>query len=755
MADAKKSRGQAWKALQAHYETMKAVHMRDLFAGEPKRFEKMSASFGSILLDYSKNIATDETFKLLGELVDAAGVRAEADRMFAGEKINHTEKRAVLHVALRNRSNTPILVDGVDVMPEVNEVLGRIKGFVERVRSGEWKGHTGKPITDIVNLGIGGSDLGPVMVTEALKPYCKRDLKVHFVSNVDGTHIAEVLREVNAETTLFLIASKTFTTQARNYSAQSGAILRAILRRSGRRFLSQETMTNAKSAKDWLLKELKDPAAVASHFAALSTNGKAVSEFGIDTANMFGFWDWVGGRYSSWSAIGTSIALAIGWDNFEAFLGGAHEMDAHFREAPFEQNLPMILATLGVWYGNFFASESHAILPYDQYMHRFPAYFQQGDMESNGKGVTRGGEPVTVQTGPIIWGEPGTNGQHAFYQLMHQGTKLIPADFLAPVTSHNPLGDHHPILLSNFFAQTEALMQGKSAAEVEAELRKGGLDGAELASLLPHKVFPGNKPTNSIMFDKLDPRTLGECQCPPPPLLPPPPSPPPPPPRSPRPGALIAMYEHKIFVQVRRCCHFHHHHLHHLHPLTSTISTSSGDHLGHQLVRPVGRRARQGARQEDPTGAHRRRRRLVARREHQRADQPLQGATRRRREVRSLAFLKQHTLHDPRVPSLSQSPITGQPSCASRTSRGVDGGGGDHRLHLDRCTALRHLCARRDQLDHQRHRLGGRLGRRLAVLDDERDEVLRLEHVDVVVGRLSDRRPRHRRRARRCPRPRP
>ena len=420
MAEAKKSRGQAWKALQAHYETMKAVHMRDLFAGEPKRFEKMSASFGSILLDYSKNIATDETFKLLGELVDAAGVRAEADRMFAGEKINHTEKRAVLHVALRNRSNTPILVDGVDVMPEVNEVLGRIKGFVERVRSGEWKGHTGKPITDIVNLGIGGSDLGPVMVTEALKPYCKRDLKVHFVSNVDGTHIAEVLREVNAETTLFLIASKTFTTQARNYSAQFGTILRAIFRRPRRPPSSQETMTNAKSAKDWLLKELTDPAAVASHFAALSTNGKAVSEFGIDTANMFGFWDWVGGRYSSWSAIGTSIALAIGWDNFEAFLGGAHEMDAHFREAPFEQNLPMILATLGVWYGNFFASESHAILPYDQYMHRFPAYFQQGDMESNGKGVTRGGEPVTVQTGPIIWGEPGTNGQHAFYQLMHQ-----------------------------------------------------------------------------------------------------------------------------------------------------------------------------------------------------------------------------------------------------------------------------------------------------------------------------------------------
>ena len=487
----------AWAKLQAHYNgAMKSAQMRDLFASDPSRFSKLQASFADILLDYSKNIVTDETMALLEQLCNEAQVLPMAKRMFSGEKINLTEKRAVLHVALRNRSNTPILVDGVDVMPEVNEVLGKLEVFVNRVRSGEWKGFTGKPITDIVNLGIGGSDLGPVMITEALKPYSKRDLKVHFVSNVDGTHIAEVTRDLDAETTLFLIASKTFTTQ--------------------------ETMTNAASAKEWLLSKLKQPAAIANHFAALSTNGPAVAAFGIDTNNMFGFWDWVGGRYSSWSAVGTSIALAIGWENFVEFLAGAHEMDQHFLSAPFKQNLPMILGTLGVWYGNFYGAESHAILPYDQYLHRFPAYFQQGDMESNGKRVTRGGAPVTVSTGPIIWGEPGTNGQHAFYQLMHQGTKLIPADFLAPVLSQNPIGEHHPILLSNFFAQTEALIKGKSAAEVEAELRKGGLDGEALASLLPHKVFPGNKPTNSLMFDTLDPRTL---------------------------GALIAMYEHKIFVQ--------------------------------------------------------------------------------------------------------------------------------------------------------------------------------------------------------------
>ena len=480
---------QAWAKLQSHYDSkMKSEQMRALFAADSERFAKFSSTFEDIMVDYSKNIVTDETMALLEQLVAETNVLGMAKKMFGGEKINLTEKRAVLHVALRNRSNTPILVDGADVMPEVNEVLGKLEGFVNSVRDGVWKGFTGKTITDVVNLGIGGSDLGPVMITEALKPYSKRDLKVHFVSNVDGTHISEITRDLNAETTLFLIASKTFTTQ--------------------------ETMTNAASAKKWLIEKLGDASAVGKHFAALSTNGKAVAEFGIDTANMFGFWDWVGGRYSSWSAVGTSIALAIGWDNFVAFLEGAHAMDNHFLNAPFKQNLPMILATLGVWYGNFFGAESVAILPYDQYMHRFPAYFQQGDMESNGKRVTRGGAPVTVSTGPIIWGEPGTNGQHAFYQLMHQGTKLIPADFIAPCVSQNPIGDHHPILLSNFFAQTEALMMGKTEAECVAE----GVP----AELLPHKVFPGNKPTNSIMFDKLTPRCL---------------------------GSLIALYEHKIFVQ--------------------------------------------------------------------------------------------------------------------------------------------------------------------------------------------------------------
>jgi len=482
--------GAAWKELQAHYDaTMADCQMKALFASDPKRFDKFSTSFHDILLDYSKNIVTDETMALLEKMCTEAGVLPMAKKMFAGEKINLTEKRAVLHVALRNRSNTPIMVDGKDVMPEVNEVLSKLEPFVNDVRSGAWKGFTGKKITDVVNLGIGGSDLGPVMVTEALKPYTKRDLKVHFVSNVDGTHIAETLRDLDAETTLFLIASKTFTTQ--------------------------ETMTNAGSAKEWLLSKLGgDPAAIAKHFAALSTNADAVSKFGIDTNNMFGFWDWVGGRYSSWSAIGTSIALAIGWENFVEFLAGAHEMDQHFLEAPFRQNLPMLLAALGVWYGNFYGAESHGILPYDQYMHRFPAYFQQGDMESNGKRVTRGGEKVTCSTGPIIWGEPGTNGQHAFYQLIHQGTKLIPCDFIAPVHTQNPIGEHHPILLSNFFAQTEALMAGKDEAACKAE----GVP----AELLAHKIFPGNKPTNSLMFDRLTPRTLGK---------------------------LIAMYEHKIFAQ--------------------------------------------------------------------------------------------------------------------------------------------------------------------------------------------------------------
>ena len=480
--------GEAWKKLQAHYdEKMMACQMKDLFE-DKARFSKFSATFHDILLDYSKNIVTDETMALLEQMCTEAKVLDMAKAMFSGEKINLTEKRAVLHVALRNRSNTPIMVDGVDVMPEVNDVLTKLEVFVNDVRNGVWKGHTGKAITDVVNLGIGGSDLGPVMVTEALKPYTKRDLKVHFVPNVDGTHIAETLRDLDAETTLFLVASKTFTTQ--------------------------ETMTNAASAKEWLLSKLSDPACVAKHFAALSTNGEAVSKFGIDTKNMFGFWDWVGGRYSSWSAIGTSIALAIGWENFIEFLTGAHEMDQHFLTAPFKENLPMVLGALGIWYGNFFGAESHAILPYDQYMHRFPAYFQQGDMESNGKRVRRSGAPVSVSTGPIIWGEPGTNGQHAFYQLIHQGTKLIPCDFLAPCVSQNPIGEHHPILLSNFFAQTEALMKGKSEAQCVAE----GVP----AELLAHKVFPGNKPTNSIMFDKLTPKCL---------------------------GSLVAMYEHKIFMQ--------------------------------------------------------------------------------------------------------------------------------------------------------------------------------------------------------------
>jgi glucose-6-phosphate isomerase len=487
----------AWQKLQAHYDgEMKDKKMTDLFKADPERFTKMSGSFGSILVDFSKNIVTEETMKLLEGVAEAAQIKEEAQKMFSGVKINATEGRAVLHVALRNRSNTPIMVDGKDVMPEVNEVLGKLKPFVESVRNGEWKGFTGKPITHVVNVGIGGSDLGPVMVTEALKSYSKRDMKVLFVSNVDGSHIAETLLQCPAETTLFLVASKTFTTQ--------------------------ETMTNAHSAKKWLIEQLKDPSAVAKHFAALSTNGKAVAEFGIDTHNMFGFWDWVGGRYSSWSAIGTPIALAIGWENFEAFLSGAHAMDQHFLTTPYAQNLPVLLALLGVWYGNFFGAESHAILPYDQYMHRFPAYFQQGDMESNGKRVARDGKPVQVSTGPIIWGEPGTNGQHAFYQLIHQGTKLIPCDFLAPCVTQNAIGEHHTLLMSNFFAQTEALMKGKTEAEVKEELVKSGMAADEVEALAPHKVFPGNKPTNSIMFDKLTPKCL---------------------------GSLIAMYEHKIFVQ--------------------------------------------------------------------------------------------------------------------------------------------------------------------------------------------------------------
>ncbi|KAI7859671.1 glucose-6-phosphate isomerase [Circinella umbellata] len=486
----------SWNKLQEHFDAQgDKIVIKDLFTQDNQRFEKYSRQFqgkdASILLDFSKNRVTDETFSLLLEVAKEAQVESMRDKMFAGEHINFTEDRAVLHTALRNLSDKPVYDNGEDVMPEVREVLQHMKEFSTAVRSGEWKGYTGKAITDVVNIGIGGSDLGPVMVTEALKPYAQDGLNVHFVSNIDGTHLAEVVKKCQPESTLFIVASKTFTTQ--------------------------ETITNATSAKEWFLKEAKDVAHVAKHFVALSTNTKQVSEFGIDTANMFKFWDWVGGRYSLWSAIGLSIAISIGYDNFEALLGGAHEMDNHFLTAPLDQNLPVILALLGIWYNNFYKAESEAILPYDQYMHRFPAYFQQGDMESNGKYVSRSGEQVQTSTGPIIWGEPGTNGQHAFYQLIHQGTKLIPCDFLAPVETHNPLGNHHDILLSNFFAQTEALMVGKNEAQVRQEM---GPQAAE--NIIPHRIFKGNKPTNSIMVQKITPATL---------------------------GALIAMYEHKIFVQ--------------------------------------------------------------------------------------------------------------------------------------------------------------------------------------------------------------
>ncbi|MEL3924938.1 glucose-6-phosphate isomerase [Aeromonas enteropelogenes] len=487
---------QAWQALEAHFAANKETRLKDLFAQDPKRFDKFSLTFGgNILVDYSKNLITKETLKLLIDLAKETDLRSAIDAMFNGEKINMTEGRAVLHVALRNRSDRPVEVDGKDVMPEVNAVLAKMKGFCEKVISGEWKGYTGKPIQHVVNIGIGGSDLGPVMITEALRPY-KNHLEMHFVSNVDGTHIAETLKKIDPETTLFLVASKTFTTQ--------------------------ETMTNALSARDWFLGHAGDKAHVAKHFAALSTNGKAVAEFGIDTNNMFEFWDWVGGRYSSWSAIGMPIALSVGFDNFEALLQGAFEMDMHFATASYEQNVPVLLALIGLWYNNFYGAESEAILPYDQYMHRFPAYFQQGNMESNGKYVDRNGNKVDYQTGPIIWGEPGTNGQHAFYQLIHQGTKLIPCDFLAPAISHNPIGDHHPKLLANFFAQTEALAFGKSKEAVEAEFLAAGKTLEQVKDLVPFKVFEGNRPTNSILFKSLTPKTL---------------------------GALIAMYEHKIFVQ--------------------------------------------------------------------------------------------------------------------------------------------------------------------------------------------------------------
>ena len=477
-----------WKALKSHFDEIRDVSLRAMFAGDPERGRKLALKSGDLYLDYSKNRVNEKTMGLLMELAKAVNLREAIDDMFSGRKINETENRAVLHVALRNRSNTPIKVDGKDVMPEVNAVLDKMAAFSRKVRSGEWTGFTGKRMKNIVNIGIGGSDLGPVMAYEALKPYSDRNLTVRFVSNVDGTHIAEATRDLDPEETLFIVASKTFTTQ--------------------------ETMTNAQSAKAWALRKLGQPAAVARHFVALSTNAEQVAAFGIDTANMFGFWDWVGGRYSLPSAIGLPLMIAIGPENFIALLEGYHAMDRHFAETPFEKNMPVILAMLGIWYNNFFESETVAILPYDQYLSRFAAYFQQGDMESNGKYITKRGKKAGYQTGPIVWGEPGTNGQHAFYQLIHQGTKLIPCDFIGFCKSQNPIGDHHDTLMSNFFAQTEALAFGKTADEVRAE----GVP----EKLVPHKTFEGNRPTNTIMAERLTPRVLGQ---------------------------LIALYEHKIFTQ--------------------------------------------------------------------------------------------------------------------------------------------------------------------------------------------------------------
>ena len=486
----------SWNKLKRHFHKIKDVEIKSLFTNNSTRFNEFTIQLNDILLDYSKNRLDKETIKLLIDLAEECGVKKGIKAMFNGDVINNTEKRSVLHVALRNRSNKSILVDGVDVMPDINKVLDKMKTFTDKVRSGEWKGYSGKSITDIVNIGIGGSDLGPYMVTEALKPYAKLGLNIHFVSNIDGTHITETLKKINPETTLFIIASKTFTTI--------------------------ETLTNANSAKSWFLKSALNNKFVEKHFVALSTNSKLVEEFGINPENMFEFWDWVGGRYSLWSAIGLSIALSIGFDNFEELLEGAHEMDNHFESANLEENIPVMLGLIGVWYNNFFDADSYAILPYDQYLHRFAAYFQQGDMESNGKSITKHGESISYSTGPIVWGEPGTNGQHAFYQLIHQGTKLIPCDFIAPVKSQNPTGDHHQILLSNFFAQTEALMKGKTIEEAKEELEAKGLNSEAIKKLLPHKVFSGNKPTNSIMVKQLTPKVL---------------------------GSLTAMYEHKIYVQ--------------------------------------------------------------------------------------------------------------------------------------------------------------------------------------------------------------
>jgi len=490
------SKTKAWEQLNHHFQDVQGLHMTDLFKKDPKRFDKFSTEFNNILIDYSKNRITEKTKEYLIKLAEEIDLKGAIDDMFTGQKINLTERRAVLHVALRNRDNAPIYVEGKDVMPDINRVLDKMKEFSESVISGNWKGYTGKRITDIINIGIGGSALGPLMVTEALRPYKVPHLNVHFVSNVDGTHISETLRKIDPETSMFLISSKTFTTQ--------------------------ETMTNAHSARSWFLEAAIDEEHIKKHFVAISTNSESVVEFGIDPVNMFEFWNWVGGRYSLWSAIGLSIAISIGFDNFLALHSGAHEMDKHFRSAPFHENIPVILGLLGIWYNNFFNSETYAILPYSQDLRYLPTYLQQGDMESNGKSIDRNENPVSYQTGPIIWGEPGTDGQHAFYQLIHQGTKLIPCDFMIPANSYDPIGDHHEKLISNFFAQTEALMKGKSEKEVVDEFEKQGRSFDEIKHLVPYKIFNGNRPTNSILFKELNPETL---------------------------GSLIAMYEHKIFVQ--------------------------------------------------------------------------------------------------------------------------------------------------------------------------------------------------------------
>jgi glucose-6-phosphate isomerase len=486
----------AWKKLQDHHGSVRNIRLRELFHNDNDRFQKYSLKQGDILFDYSKNIITEETLQLLFQLAEECKVQEAVKAMFAGEKINETENRSVLHTALRNFSRQPVYTDGKDVMPEVKKALRKMKTFADAVHAGEHRGYTGKRIRYIVNIGIGGSDLGPLMVTEALKPYQVEDIETFFVSNIDGTHIAETLKKIKPERTLFLIASKTFTTQ--------------------------ETMTNAHTARQWFLKKAKDEKHIAKHFAALSTNEPEVVKFGIDKKNMFEFWDWVGGRYSLWSSIGLSIVLTIGYKNFEQLLKGAHDTDIHFQNAPFEKNIPVLMALVGLWYTNFFGSQTEAILPYDQYMHRFAAYFQQGNMESNGKSIQRNSQPAGYSTGPVIWGEPGTNGQHAFYQLIHQGTLLIPCDFIAPAQTHNPIGNHHTILLSNFFAQTEALMNGKTEEEAKKELEKQGLAPDQITRLLPYKMFSGNRPTNSFLIKKITPFTLGQ---------------------------LIALYEHKIFVQ--------------------------------------------------------------------------------------------------------------------------------------------------------------------------------------------------------------